>query len=166
MLQLAASLISISVKNVSNIWLDSLTGVLCAGYIKELISSYISRKKQGSVAFFDLDNFKTLNDTHGHYTGDQLLVDFCNTIKRKVRKGDFLGRLGGDEFILFMPKTDALEASCVVDRIQRYFKSSMTFSCGVTGIRSEDSFEDVYKRADEALYLAKANGKNRFEVIV
>lgn len=174
MISLALTLISTSIKSLPNIWFDSLTGVLCSGCVKSLIEGYILGGKCGSLALFDLDDFKKINDTYGHLVGDRVLVDFCRKMKKVTRKGDFFGRLGGEEFLLFMPKTTLAEASEIISRLYRHFSENpimilnstlITFSCGVTSILDGDNFNSAYNRTDKAMYLAKSKGKNRFDTI-
>ncbi len=139
----------------------------------------------GAVMFLDLDNFKPLNDTHGHELGDLLLIEVARRIKSCIRKSDTVARMGGDEFVVMLSEMDkdielaALYASTVAEKIrivlakpyslQRVMKAeeetTVEYNCSVsTGIKlflgNDISEEDILKFADEAMYLAKKSGRN------
>lgn len=127
-----------------------------------------------SLCILDLDDFKAINDTYGHQAGDRVLKAFANTIKDNIRSEDYAGRYGGEEFIVVFVNFECRDntTSCV----QRLLTvtSHMTFpeiddtlkvtvSIGVAAYQPDESIDDMILRADEALYRAKANGKNRIE---
>ncbi len=123
------------------------------------------------VAVIDIDNFKKLNDTHGHQTGDEALIHLVNVAKEELRVTDHVARMGGEEFLLMLPNTQVDEAVMVVVRLQRaltkkFFMNNndrilITFSAGVA-LRGDDEAQDaVIARADTAMYEAKQTGKNR-----
>jgi diguanylate cyclase (GGDEF)-like protein len=119
-----------------------------------------------TVAYFDLDEFKTINDEHGHATGDRLLRVFAASVRAGIRSTDIFSRMGGDEFVLLLPETDAREAVGVVDRVRRILAElcevegvAMTVSTGIATYRFPPSSIDVMVAgADELMYRAKARG--------
>jgi diguanylate cyclase len=124
-----------------------------------------------AVGLLDIDNFKKLNDTLGHAAGDQALKSLSARVTELLRPPDTLGRWGGEEFVVLLPRTDAAEAQQVLTRLQRQLTASLflhegkevfvTFSAGVTQWREGESIDTALERADEALYEAKRTGKNR-----
>lgn len=124
-----------------------------------------------SVAVLDIDNFKALNDTRGHQTGDDALVHLVKVAKEALRVTDHIARLGGEEFLILMPNTGIDEADKTVTRLQRtltkqYFLHNnervlITFSAGVAERAAGEAQEALVARADAAMYQAKQAGKNR-----
>ena len=128
-----------------------------------------------SLALLDLDHFKRLNDTYGHPAGDQVLVTFAEALKEATRQADIVARMGGEEFCVLMPDTPAGGALELAERIRQRIATlsqqelgipaSITVSLGLaTGDGESSNFDSLYSRADRALYLAKANGRNCTEV--
>jgi diguanylate cyclase (GGDEF)-like protein len=126
-----------------------------------------------AVAFFDLDGFKAINDTHGHDVGDQVLVAVAARLSAAVRPGDTVGRYGGDESVLILPRLGADEALAVVGRILETVNGSyevegitvaVSASAGVCVRRPEQSFEDCLRHADTAMHAAKVRGRGRVEL--
>ena len=123
------------------------------------------------VGLLDVDNFKLLNDTHGHQTGDEALQHLVRVTKRTMRPSDVLARYGGEEFMLLLPDTRQDEAIEVMVRLQRNLTKAfflhnnervlITFSAGVTLRRGGEPQASAIDRADRALYKAKRSGKNR-----
>ena len=116
----------------------------------------------------DLDNFKVINDTHGHQTGDAVLLLVADAMRSSVRTADVVGRLGGDEFAVLMPETDAQLADAAAKRLvaslRTVFKGtpSVTASIGVVSCTATDAgADDLLRRADQAMYDAKKAGKDR-----
>jgi len=121
----------------------------------------------------DIDFFKNINDAHGHDAGDRILKQFSAGISRNIRGIDLACRFGGEEFVVIMPETDMAIASLVAERIRQYTETfsfdvggvnpvAMTTSIGVTSlIGNGDTPETILKRADDALYRAKNDGRNR-----
>jgi diguanylate cyclase (GGDEF)-like protein len=153
---------------------DSLTGVLNARAFAEQLTHELDRNRRYSrpmaVLYLDLDNFKTVNDTHGHQTGDAVLRLVADAIRRAVRQADVVGRLGGDEFAVLMPETDGAEADAVAQRLAAglatAFRGSpaVTASIGVVACAATANTadaDDVLRSADQAMYEAKRTGKNR-----
>lgn len=124
-----------------------------------------------SVMILDIDYFKKVNDKYGHNVGDTVLIEFANILKSSVRKSDIVGRWGGEEFLIISPETkkdDMIKLALKIkDSVEAYNFSIVghkTASIGVTQIKKEDSSPKTFiQRADEALYVAKANGRNKVE---
>lgn len=123
-----------------------------------------------SVILFDLDHFKLINDSHGHDRGDDILREVVRTISPLLRTTDHFGRWGGEEFILVAPETNLEQASDLAERLRLAIAeinleqaSEVTASFGIAEYDFDDSPEPLIKRADEALYNAKAAGRNRVE---
>ena len=124
-----------------------------------------------SIAVLDVDNFKALNDTHGHQTGDEALIHLVKVAKEELRLTDHIARLGGEEFLIVLPNTPLDEAAKIITRLQRsltkkYFLDNnervlITFSAGVAERTPGESQEASIARADAAMYQAKQSGKNR-----
>jgi diguanylate cyclase len=154
---------------------DPLTGLLNRKGLDETVEREItiSRRKQSSlcVSLLDIDNFKKINDTHGHETGDAALVHLTQVARECIRPQDTLGRYGGEEFVVVMPETSIEQGIEVMTRVQReltrrFFlagtqKLLITFSAGVAQLGDEESGANAVDRADQAMYLAKRSGKNR-----
>lgn len=154
---------------------DQLTGVLNRRGLDEAFERELAVfRRQGrplAVALLDIDNFKKLNDTHGHQAGDAALVHLAGVIKETVRPADIVGRYGGEEFVILLPDATTEEATAVVKRLQRaltkhFFLNEdtrllITFSAGVTHCGEAESAADIIARADKGLYQAKREGKNR-----
>jgi two-component system cell cycle response regulator len=122
----------------------------------------------------DIDYFKAVNDTHGHDAGDDVLRDFALRIKRSIRGIDLPCRYGGEEFVIVMPETDMAVAAMVAERLRRRIAGEpfaieqgaksipVTISIGIAALRGkEDTAATLLKRADQALYRAKRDGRNR-----
>jgi diguanylate cyclase (GGDEF)-like protein len=154
---------------------DELTGVANRRYVLARIEETIrnvsrSKETSGCLAILDIDKFKQINDRYGHSVGDLILRDFAHTIHRLVRRRDCLGRIGGEEFLVLLPDTQIENAQLIVGRmlsqtsmsrpLQGAPDFSYTFSAGIAGVRSDDTVETLYGRADRALYSAKGAGRN------
>ena len=121
-----------------------------------------------ALLMIDIDNFKDVNDLHGHIQGDAVLLAACKLLRKCLRPNDFSGRLGGDEFVAILPATDARGARVIAERMRRaVYNASWTTAFPVTvsiGVarwnRADDEAGPVLDRADEALYLAKSAGRN------
>jgi diguanylate cyclase (GGDEF)-like protein len=124
-----------------------------------------------TLAYVDLDGFKEINDLLGHEVGDKLLLWVARIMQRNIRQTDSAARMGGDEFALILPNTTKDAASRVLNKVLRKLNRRMqqnrwpvTFSIGaVTFLSVPESLQEMIKRADEAMYSAKARGKNRLE---
>lgn len=147
---------------------DELTGVYNRRHLMALSEREIQLAQRHqhalSVIILDLDDFKAINDHRGHQAGDQLLKEVANTLKKRLRATDILGRYGGDEFIITLPETDEAQAF----QIAQQLNDSCHEECGATlsmGVARLDtacaSFTELLRSADHALYRAKAGGKNQ-----
>jgi two-component system cell cycle response regulator len=122
-----------------------------------------------ALLMMDLDNFKAINDTYGHQIGDAVLVDFVSVTRQQLRPADALGRFGGEEFVALLPETDLAQAQLVAERIrsrceQSSSETAHTVSIGLAvSVASSEMVQDILKRADAALYRAKARGRNLVE---
>ena len=123
-----------------------------------------------SLVLLDIDHFKAINDSHGHQTGDEVLINFATGTREMLRPSDALGRFGGEEFVALLPETDLPQARLVAERIRARCAQSSgatahTVSIGLAITASaSDTVRDMLRRADLALYRAKAQGRNLVEV--
>ncbi len=155
--------------------LDPLTGVFNRlGYAEGMAREYARWRRYGgqlSLAMCDLDLFKSINDQYGHAAGDKVLASVSALLRQQIRNCDILCRMGGEEFAIILPET-AIEGAKVTGEKLRAgvaaskfrFKNSpvpVTISIGVAEFRASDTIDDVFERADRALYLAKHGGRNR-----
>lgn len=154
---------------------DPLTGTRNRRWLDDIgIPDYQRTRASGgsySLLTVDLDNFKSINDTHGHTAGDQVLMSVATAIHKSVRIGDQIVRTGGDEFCVLLPGTDRLGARDVADRIRMSIAEAtqdmgpefqVTLSVGgATARDGHSSFGDLYRQADHNLYQAKHNGRDR-----
>ena len=154
---------------------DQLTGVLNRRGLEDAYLRESARVQRSAAPFcvslLDIDNFKQINDTHGHQAGDEALQHLVRVIRRNMRPSDVLARYGGEEFLLLLPETHQQEAVEVMVRLQRNLTKAfflhndervlITFSAGVALRRDNESQSDIIARADKALYEAKRSGKNR-----
>lgn len=158
--------------------MDGLTGLHNRGYFnnhfKTLTNQAISRNKTLSIVLTDIDFFKSINDTHGHDVGDDVLREFGDRIRRSVRGADLACRYGGEEFVLVLPDSDEKAAMAIAERLRARMDHdpipvsggqnhlTITISLGVATVAGpDDTSEALLKRADEALYKAKREGRNR-----
>lgn len=124
-----------------------------------------------SIIFFDIDHFKEVNDLYGHECGDIALASAANCIKEAVRGSDMVFRYGGEEFVILLSDTDLEGATAMAERIRANIANhtiaygmkilKLTASLGVSTLRGNDSSEQFIKRADDAMYSAKQNGRNQ-----
>ena len=156
---------------------DALTGLYNRRYMEThvgtLVDQAVARAKPLSVLILDIDYFKSINDTHGHDAGDSVLQDFAIRIRKSIRGIDLACRYGGEEFVVVMPETDMAVATMVAERLRRRIASEpfpiqkgarsidVTISIGIAGLNAGDDAAAVIKRADQALYRAKRDGRNR-----
>lgn len=154
---------------------DPLTGIHNRRSIVELIDLEIKRSSRHqthfSVLMLDLDNFKSINDQLGHDIGDKVLQEACKVWQGELRDIDFLGRLGGEEFIIILPATNCNDGKIIAERIracteldaalEQTATMRVTVSIGVTNSVEGDTVYTILKRADQAMYRSKDNGRNR-----
>lgn len=149
---------------------DALSGAFTYGYLYEVLEIEIQRtltdKKPLSVLIVDIDEFKSVNDSHGHLFGDRVIRETAETISSHVRSHDILGRYGGDEFVVVMPGADAATAGHVAERVRAGVAKNgymTTVSIGVATYdgSTQEKPGDLLHRADMHLYQAKHDGRNR-----
>jgi diguanylate cyclase (GGDEF)-like protein len=154
---------------------DELTGTHNRRYLLSLIEREKERSDRSGRAFtlclLDIDFFKRINDTYGHAAGDTVLRQFCQVVQQHVRGADSFGRYGGEEFLLMLPETPALDAMVLAERVRKAVETlrcidggseiALTVSIGVAEFRHGEQITQTVGRADEALYLAKSGGRNR-----
>lgn len=153
---------------------DELTGLFNRRYVMEALRSEQARSERTHEGFcillFDLDHFKRVNDTYGHLAGDRVLQNFAKTVGGRLRAMDRLGRYGGEEFLLLMPRMSLSNALIGAERLRRSVEQAVfseagadiriTVSIGVAPYREGESIERLIGNADRALYLAKSSGRN------
>jgi diguanylate cyclase (GGDEF)-like protein len=158
---------------------DYLTQIYNRRYFMELFDLEFSRatryKSDLSVIIFDLDNFKNVNDTHGHLVGDKVLRQLSELVRSEIRNHDIFARYGGEEFILMLPQTPTQGAFQVSEKIRKRIESvslgglgrgQVTVSMGIATFKADavNDGKDLISFADSALYRAKLAGKNRVEI--
>jgi len=157
---------------------DSLTGLLNHSNLKEqLIRELLRAKRIGAglcFAMIDLDNFKNVNDTYGHLTGDKVLKTLSKMLQERLRRTDIIGRYGGEEFGVILLNTSVDNAEPIFNEIRENFSQIrhqaeegeffVTFSCGVACYPGYTDEGDFTAAADKALYEAKNLGRNRVVV--
>jgi len=159
-------------------FVDELTGVYNYRYLEQRLTEEIQRAKRHgsplSCIYIDFDNFKLINDTYGHETGNTVLQRVSQTARSSARGEDFVGRLGGDEFLIVLPQTDNAGALITAERVKKKLDAMelvasngdridfLTFSMGVASYPSSaQSKDDLIRAADEAMYRAKKAGGDR-----
>jgi len=158
---------------------DSLTGLLNRAATEEAIAFYLKKcgpDSRCAMMVMDIDDFKTINDTFGHLKGDELLINISEILQHFTRKGDVVGRFGGDEFIVFIADTPGDET--VIKKISDFANAihnlsstlnleiPVSVSFGVTMTSKEaTSFGEMFHTADQALYMAKRSGKDRYAIL-
>lgn len=151
---------------------DVLTNVLNARAFADRLGQELERNRRYprplALMYMDLDDFKVINDTHGHQTGDAVLRLVADAMRTSVRTSDVVGRMGGDEFAVLMPETDAQLADAAAKRLVASLRNvfqgtpNVTASIGVVACTAtEASTDDLLRRADQAMYDAKKAGKDR-----
>ena len=154
---------------------DSLTGLYNHTSTKDFLEKHVigSRRSGEDVCFvmIDLDHFKGVNDRYGHATGDRVIVALANLLRQRLRKSDVIGRYGGEEFCVILPGTSMPDAMVLMNQLRQCFEAicfpvsggsfSVTFSCGVASLSTHDNAEKLSLAADQALYRAKKEGRNR-----
>lgn len=153
---------------------DSLTGLYNHSALKEHLAREIARTKRSlthlSLAMVDIDHFKHVNDSYGHPVGDQVIRALARLLQQRLRRGDIIGRYGGEEFAIIMPGTPATAAIRVLDEIRESFSKirhyaesqdfTATFSAGVAELATDTDMDELFRVADLALYKAKRDGRN------
>jgi diguanylate cyclase (GGDEF)-like protein len=155
---------------------DSLTNLLNHTTFRNILTQEVNRcKRQNAelaLAMMDIDHFKSVNDTYGHAAGDSALKGLSRLLLQRLRKSDIIGRYGGDEFVALLIDCEAQQALKIMDEIRLHFSEiefypnkskslSLTFSCGISTFPKYQTAESLSDSADQALYLAKANQRNK-----
>ncbi|RLU00226.1 GGDEF domain-containing protein [Ketobacter sp.] len=159
---------------------DALTGVhnrrWLQGMLDNLKGHELAERMPLAVLMLDVDHFKKFNDTYGHKSGDLVLQMVARIMRKSLRPSDMLARYGGEEFMVLLPCTPIAQAKAVAERLRKAVANcrvsaeqgvelpAVTISVGVSPLTENQSLEQVIEAADEALYLAKHNGRNRIEV--
>lgn len=151
---------------------DHLTKLFSRGYLDDKIKDSMVQDPYGTFILVDIDNFKRINDTYGHQIGDQVIIQIANIIKSNIRAKDIGARWGGEELALYLPSV-SLEAGILIgnrllQKVREQTNPKTTISCGVSFWKNEaedpDTAQQLFHRADKALYQAKNQGKNQLVV--
>lgn len=160
---------------------DSLTGLYnrraILGKLHELINLANRYKEDFSLIMLDIDHFKKVNDRYGHLTGDGVLEEIATLIRRNTRDTDIVGRYGGEEFIIILPKTNLSSSWVVAERLRSIIEKAelkdfagnvfaITVSQGLAGWERHEDATSLISRADDALYKAKEKGRNRVQILL
>ena len=150
---------------------DLLTGLYRREILNDLIEKEFYRSKRYgyhfSILMIDIDDFKKVNDTYGHLVGDKVLKKVAETTKKTIRKSDVAIRYGGEEFLIILPHTDLEAAKIAAERIRKNIEKldvdgvKVTVSVGIADNSLSPKLEDLIRKADQALYIAKRTGKNK-----
>jgi len=151
---------------------DGLTGLLNRRAFEPQLNQSVARARRSgeplSLLMFDIDHFKTVNDTYGHQVGDEVLRTLADEVAHRLRESDILARWGGEEFIVLLPETDLAGARTVAESLRRTVAESrfpgcgaLTISLGVAAYQDGEGGSELTRRADEHLYAAKRHGRNR-----
>ena len=160
-------------QNVSKV--DQLTGLKNRRAFFGIYAKAYDDERHPCLMMCDIDFFKKVNDTYGHKTGDKVLIELAAKAERALRDKDIVARYGGEEFIIFLPEINGLHAQKVADRLRQSISTIVvysddnqevrfTVSVGVSSSEISDNVDTLIKTADEALYRAKQNGRNRVEL--
>jgi len=149
--------------------LDALTQVLNRHGIQQFIDSLQAARTQAAVIFIDLDHFKKVNDERGHHGGDRVLQGMGDILRHHTRNSDGLGRWGGEEFVLVCPGMSLSKAADFAEKLRHRIKETnfipenplaVTASFGVAVSHADQDFDEAFRQADQALYLAKSRGRD------
>lgn len=156
-------------------WTDALTGVPNRRYVMDRLEEWIDLQRiqpdfgTHTLAVIDLDNFKQINDRHGHDQGDTVLVGFCREVVRMLKPFDLFGRIGGEEFLLLMPTCSLETGRHRLELLQQATGKSgllapqpdmpCSFSAGIVAVGRDEDIHDAIRRADRLVYQAKADGR-------
>lgn len=174
--QMRAKTLSHALRRVEELAMrDDLTGLYNRRHLLDFVERAIAARERGgpsfALAYCDLDHFKRVNDRFGHECGDRLLQSFAKAASNSVRTNDLVARLGGEEFVLVLVDTDTSDASDIVERLRMRTSAlrvssaeptyKVTLSSGLASFREGDTVEALLRRADNALYEAKEQGRDR-----
>lgn len=155
---------------------DSLTKIFNRAKIDSVLKEEIKKAKlfdeTFSVIFFDIDDFKLINDDFGHIKGDNVLIKLASLVSKNIRDSDIIGRWGGEEFIIILPNTTSNKAFILANNLRELvlknnfeINKQLTISIGITQYTPNDTKKDLIKRADEAMYYVKNKGKNAVKIL-
>jgi len=155
---------------------DSLTAVLNRGAFKMMVDAFLKQASEqdshttGAFLIVDADHFKSINDRFGHQSGDDALKIIAQTIHTSLRQGDIVGRIGGEEFGVFLPKAGPDQAATVAERIRQQISqiefppemqtNELSVSVGGVAFGGNAAYDELFRRADKCLYAAKSRGRN------
>lgn len=156
---------------------DALTGLMNRNAFDDSFNDFLLLSQRNgdplSLIFFDIDNFKSINDTLGHQAGDNVLIRISELLKTRLRRTDIIGRWGGEEFIIGLINTDHKNAEVIAETLRKAFEEDsrlihlapfpVTASFGIATAHTGDTIDTILTRADSAMYRAKELGKNRIE---
>jgi diguanylate cyclase (GGDEF)-like protein len=139
--------------------------------VSQYIKECIKKSQNFSLLLLDADKFKNINDTYGHKTGDKVLIELAQICRSSLREDDVVARFGGEEFVIFLNNTDSVSALKVAERLRQNIAAdkifddknnaiTFTVSIGVVSSEKTDSLEILLRQVDDAMYLAKNNGRN------
>lgn len=167
---------------VDELSFDHLTQVLNRKNILSILENELIKTEKmislSSILLLDIDHFKSINDTYGHAAGNIVLKSLASLVKSTIRPNDQIGRIGGEKFVIILPSTNIIGATIVAERLLSKIETSIfvcedgatlkdvSASIGITATKysEEADVTQTLKRADDALYIAKKNGRNRYEV--
>ncbi|SEQ12968.1 diguanylate cyclase (GGDEF) domain-containing protein [Devosia sp. YR412] len=154
---------------------DSLTACLNRGAFTAKVTTQLARRSRGALLMIDADNFKAINDVYGHDAGDEALTIIARSIRTMLRAGDLVGRMGGEEFGVYLPDVDQMSAEAIAERIRRAVNLAgfapegqqrpLAVSIGGVAFDRAASFSELFRIADQRLYGAKETGRNRVMVV-
>jgi len=155
---------------------DEKTGLYNHRFFKSIFEMEIERAKRKKqdlcLAIVDIDFFKKLNDIYGHLLGDEILVSLAKKMRKELRKYDLISRFGGEEFFILLPEENISKSKRVIERLRKSLwknsklkKYKVTISIGITEYKQRDNMERMIKRADNALYVSKENGRNQVNIL-
>ena len=153
---------------------DELTGLVNRRFLLTQLAALVSGARRHdrplSIVMLDIDHFKSINDNHGHAAGDKVLAGVATTMRDRLRTEDWVGRLGGEEFLALLPDVDADGAAVVADELRHSIEAigvrhqdqviRVTASVGWARLEGDEGYEELLRRADDALYAAKRAGRN------
>ncbi|MGV8842630.1 MAG: diguanylate cyclase [Pseudomonas sp.] len=155
---------------------DRLTGLHNRGYWEECLAHEFARHRRyhsmAALVMFDIDHFKSINDTYGHQAGDKVIQAVAEVMREQVRDTDYAGRYGGEEFVILLPDVDSSAAGLLAERLRLGIESlqvsyegqkiSFTISLGVADLsHPTEQHQQLIERADQAMYVSKENGRNQ-----
>ncbi len=149
---------------------DALTDLHNRHWLQDMFRRKMERCRTSGepvcIFMLDVDGFKAFNDRHGHLKGDEILCEVADVLRSELRPTDMLARFGGDEFAVLLPGANLDDAMATAERIRyamanRVYEAGVTLSLGVAEMGEEDTLSDLIAKADDAMYRAKASGRNR-----